>query len=52
VREWFTPAEIAAELRVTRATVYALIRDRQIRATRVGLSLRVRVEDLAAYLSR
>jgi excisionase family DNA binding protein len=51
-REWLTPAEITAELRVSRATVYALIKDGRIRATRVGLSLRVRVEDFAAFLAR
>ena len=51
-REWFTPAEVAAKLRVSRATVYGLIGRGELPATRVGLSLRVHSRPLAAFLSR
>ena len=51
-REWFTPAEVAAKLQVSRATVYALIARSELRATRVGLSLRIHAGPLAAFLSR
>lgn len=51
-REWLTPAEVASKLQVSRATVYALIERRELRATRVGLSLRVHVGLLVAFLSR
>ena len=51
-REWLTPAEVAAKLQVSRATVYALIGRGELRATRVGLSLRVHAGPLAAFLSR
>ena len=50
-RERFlTPADVAAALQVSRATVYALIERGQLRATRVGLQLRLRARDLQAYL--
>jgi excisionase family DNA binding protein len=42
--------EIAAALRVSRMTVYRLIRDGRLPAFRVGKSLRVHRRDLAAYL--
>lgn len=51
-REWFTPAEVAAKLRVSRATVYGPIGRGELPATRVGLSLRVHSGPLAAFLSR
>lgn len=42
--------EIAAALRVSRMTVYRLIRDGRLPAFRVGKSLRVHRRDLTAYL--
>ena len=51
-REWLTPAEVALKLQVSRATVYALIARGELRATRVGLSLRIHAGPLAAFLSR
>ena len=51
-REWFTPAKVATNLQVSRATVYALIARGELPATRVGLSLRVHAGPLAAFLSR
>lgn len=43
--------EIAAALRVSRMTVYRLIRDGRLPAFRVGKSLRVHRRDLTAYLA-
>ena len=47
---FLTPAEVAARLRVSRATVYALIERGKIVACRVGLALRVAPEELEAFL--
>jgi putative molybdopterin biosynthesis protein len=50
-RERFlTPADVAAVLQVSRATVYALIERGELRAVRVGLQLRVAPGDLQAFL--
>jgi putative molybdopterin biosynthesis protein len=45
-----TPAQVAAALQLSRATVYALIERGELRARRVGLQLRVRKPDLDAFL--
>jgi excisionase family DNA binding protein len=50
-RDWLTAAEVASMLQVCRATVYALIKRGELRATRVGLSLCVHAASLAAFLS-
>lgn len=47
-----TVAEVASVMRVSRMTVYRLIRREQLTAIRVGRNYRVREEDLAAYLDR
>ena len=50
-RERFlTPADVAAVLQVSRATVYALIERGGLRAWRVGLQLRILAADLDAFL--
>lgn len=49
---FLTPAEVAARLRVSRATVYALIERGDLVARRVGLALRICISDLEAYLRR
>lgn len=45
-----TVAEVATVMRVSRMTVYRLIRRGQLQAIRVGRNYRVREDDLAAYL--
>ena len=45
-----TVAEVASVMRVSRMTVYRLIRRGQLKAIRVGRNYRVREEDLNEYL--
>jgi excisionase family DNA binding protein len=45
-----TVAEVANVIRVSRMTVYRLIRRGQLKAIRVGRNYRVREEDLNDYL--
>ncbi len=45
-----TVAEVAGVVRVSRMTVYRLIRRNQLKAIRVGRNYRVREEDLREYL--
>jgi excisionase family DNA binding protein len=45
-----TVAEVASVMRVSRMTVYRLIRRGQLQAIRVGRNYRVREDDLSAYL--
>lgn len=45
-----TVAEVANVMRVSRMTVYRLIRRGQLKAIRVGRNYRVREEDLNTYL--
>lgn len=45
-----TVAEVASVMRVSRMTVYRLIRRGQLKAIRVGRNYRVREEDLREYL--
>lgn len=47
---FMTVAEVADELRVSSMTVYRLIKSEQLRATRVGKSLRIREKDVERYL--
>jgi putative molybdopterin biosynthesis protein len=47
---FLTPADVAAALQVSRATVYALLARGELRAKRVGLQLRILGADLDAYL--
>ncbi len=49
---FLTPAEVAARLKVSRATVYALIERGELVASRVGLALRIAVGELEAFLDR
>ena len=48
---WLTPAEVAARLRVCRATVYALCARGALGHVRVGLYVRIAPQDLAAYVA-
>jgi excisionase family DNA binding protein len=45
-----TVAEVATVIRVSRMTVYRLIRRGQLKAIRVGRNYRVREDDLQRYL--
>jgi excisionase family DNA binding protein len=47
-QEWFTVAEAAAYLRISRRTVYKLVEDKRLPAYRIGAErhLRFRREDL------
>ena len=45
-----TVAEVAGVMRVSRMTVYRLIRKGQLKAIRVGRNYRVREKDLDLYL--
>jgi len=45
-----TVAEVATVMRVSRMTVYRLIRRGQLKAIRVGRNYRVREDDLSEYL--
>ena len=46
----FTVSEVAGVMRVSRMTVYRLIRRGQLKAIRVGRNYRVREDDLNEYL--
>lgn len=51
VEDWIGPAEVAARLKVNRATVYALVRSGQLRHRRVGLQIRVPLSALEEFLA-
>lgn len=50
--KWLSTPQTAAELGVTLATVYRLINNGDLAAHRIGRVIRVRGEDLDAYLQR
>jgi excisionase family DNA binding protein len=50
VEDWIDPAEVAARLKVSRATVYALAKSGQLRHRRVGLQIRVPLSALDEFL--
>ena len=47
---FLTVAEVAAVMRVSKMTVYRLVKAGELPAIRVGKHLRIRTADLAAYL--
>lgn len=47
---YVTVDEIAAELRVSRMTIYRLVNAGTIPSTRIGRSIRIRRTDFNAYL--
>lgn len=49
---YMTPAEVAADLRVSSMTVYRLIHSGELSAVRIGRSFRVAVADLDAFLEQ
>ena len=50
--KWLSTPQTAAELGVTPATVYRLINNGDLAAHRIGRVIRIREEDLDAYLQR
>ncbi len=50
--EFLTVEEVAAEVRVSKMTVYRMIHSGELRAVRIGRSFRVRREDWDDYLRR
>ncbi|TNF32515.1 MAG: DNA-binding protein [Deltaproteobacteria bacterium] len=51
-RSLLTVAEVANRLKVSRATVYRLVKDGDLPSVRVSNSIRVRGGDLDAYVAR
>jgi excisionase family DNA binding protein len=51
-RRLLTVEEIATALRVSKMTVYRLIREGELRTERIGRQFRVPPENLEAYLQR
>ena len=47
---WISPAEVADRLKVSRATVYALVRSGALAHRRVGLQIRIPEMALDAFL--
>ncbi len=52
VEDWIGPAEVAARLNVSRATVYSLVKSGSLTHRRVGLQIRIPVSALAQFLAR
>lgn len=50
-QEWLTVAEVAADLRVSKMTVYRLIHLGDIASSRVGRSFRIRPRAVDEYLA-
>jgi excisionase family DNA binding protein len=50
VEDWIGPSEVAARLKVCRATVYALVKAGHLRHRRVGLQIRVPLSALDDFL--
>lgn len=50
MREIMTPEQVAGYLQLTTDTVYRLIRQRQLAATRIGRAYRIPKEDLERFL--
>ncbi len=51
MREVMTPEQVAEYLQLNKDTVYRLIRQRKLAATRIGRAYRIVKEDLEAFLS-
>ena len=50
--DWLTVDEVAAELRVSKMTVFREIHRKNLRAARVGRAFRVLEKDLGAYIEQ
>jgi excisionase family DNA binding protein len=51
VEAWVGPADVAAQLKVSRATVYALVKSGQLLHRRIGLQIRGPLSALEAFLA-
>lgn len=51
-REYLTPDEVATELKLTRYTVYEMIKRGELPASKIGRALRILRTDLAAFMHR
>jgi excisionase family DNA binding protein len=51
VGDWIGPSDVAIRLKVSRATVYALVKSGQLRHRRVGLQIRVPLSALEEFLT-
>jgi excisionase family DNA binding protein len=49
---FLTPQEVAGHLRVSKMTVYRLLKSGELPSVRIGRSLRVREEDVDCYLAK
>src|SRR5215210_94599 len=50
LRDVMTPEQVAAYLQLDKDTIYRLIRDRKLAATRIGRAYRIPREDLDTFL--
>lgn len=50
IDEFLTPEEVSKLLKVTRLTVYRWIKEGELKAVKAGRAVRVRREDLEAFL--
>ena len=48
---WLTPSEVASRLKLSRATIYALIKRGALPHRRVGLSIRIASSDFEQFLA-
>jgi excisionase family DNA binding protein len=48
--EWFTVAEVAERMRVSRMTVYRLVEAGELPAARIGRSVRINGDDVESFL--
>ncbi len=51
VETWIGPSEVAARLKVSQATVYALVKSGELHHRRVGLQIRVPLSALEEFLA-
>jgi excisionase family DNA binding protein len=51
LEDWIDPSEVAARLKVSRATVCVLVKSGQLRHRRVGLQIRVPISALDEFLA-
>ena len=50
MEKFFTPEELAGRFKLTRMTIYRLIRARKIPAIRIGKSYRISEQDLEKWM--
>lgn len=50
--ELLTVSEVAAMMRVSKMTIYRLIKAEQLKAVRIGKNYRIRKQDVVSYLMK